>query len=112
MNIPDSDIRELCSQWWSVLQSIDYPSSGTALRVLNGLVDAYITGRGCGPFGLRGVVRHEKQAAALASHVLFNATKRYEELAQLEGGIQSYLEEVLHGGLTDAGRPVGGLTNG
>ena len=111
MNISDSDIRELSSQWWSVLQSIDYPSSGTALRVLNGLVDAYLTGHGYGSLSFRGVVRHEMLAAALACSVLFSATERYEELAKLEDGIRSYLDEVLQSGPSGRGRPVGDIAN-
>ena len=89
MNIPDSDIRELSSQWRSVLHSIDGYSS----------------------LSFRGVVLHEMLAAALACSVLFSATERYEELAKLEDGIRSYLDEVLQCGLTGRGRPVGDMAS-
>ena len=100
LKVPDNDIRKLSCQWRTLLQSIDYPSAGTALRVLNGLTDAYFIGRGYEQLSINNMVRHEKQAATLTSRILFNATELYEDMAQLEGSIKNYLEEVLQDSLT------------
>ena len=100
LKIPENDIRQLSYQWRAILQSIDYPSVGTALRVLNGLTDAYFIGRGYDRLSMNNMVRHEKQAATLTSRILFNATELYEEMAQMENSIKCYLEEVLQNSLT------------
>ena len=86
LNIPETDTEQLSAQWCSVVRSIDYPSSGIALRVLSSIVKAYLSGRGCGMGNLHGLNRHYNKVARLTSTVLFDATERYDEMAKWRNG--------------------------
>lgn len=100
LEIDEIDVRQLSAQWCSVVGHIDYPSSGIALSVLSGLINAYLRGRGCRMGNIQGQTRHYKKVAVLTSTVLFDATERYAEMARFHRGVQSYLHELIR---SDAG---------
>ena len=99
LKISQADIKQLSSQWRGVLESMDYASSGAALRILSAIVKSYLRGRGCRMGNVRGLVHHYNKAATLTTTVLFDATRRFDEMSRFQTGIQSYLTEVVRGDL-------------
>ena len=95
LKVSQADIRQLSSQWRGVLESMDYASSGAALRILSAIVKSYLRGRGCRMGNVTGLVHHYNKAATLTTTVMFDATRRFDEISRYEAGIQSYLTEVV-----------------
>ena len=97
LRVSQSDVRQLSSQWRGVLETMDHASSGLALRVLSAIVKSYLRGRGCRMGNFAGLIRHYNKAATLTTTVMFDATRRFEEVARYQSGIHSYLKEVVRG---------------
>ena len=97
LRVSQSDVRQLSSQWRGVLETMEHASSGLALRVLSAIVKSYLRGRGCRMGNVAGLVRHYDKAATLTTTVMFDATRRFEEVARYQAGIHSYLKEVVKG---------------
>ena len=95
LKVSQTDVRQLSSQWRGVLESMDYASSGAALRILSAIVKSYLRGRGCRMGNVAGLVHHYNKAATLTTTVMFDATRRFDEISRYEAGIQSYLTEVV-----------------
>ena len=97
LKVPQADIKQLSSQWSGVLESMDYASSGAALRILSAIVKSYLRGRGCRMWNISGLIHHYNKAETLTTTVLFDATRRFDEISRFQIGIQSYLTEVVGG---------------
>tara|TARA_B100000749_G_scaffold251698_1_gene217554 strand:+ start:72 stop:395 length:324 start_codon:yes stop_codon:yes gene_type:complete len=97
LKVPQADIKQLSSQWSGVLESMDYASSGAALRILSAIVKSYLRGRGCRMGNISGLILHYNKAATLTTTVLFDATRRFDDMSRFQIGIQSYLTEVVGG---------------
>ena len=69
LKVPQADIKQLSSQWRGVLETMDYASSGAALRILSAIVKSYLRGRGCRMGNISGLIHHYNKAATLTTTV-------------------------------------------